>query len=111
MLCDLDLDALQDAFGGTTAQTERHDVTDLDAWRGLVGRVVEEHERLDTVCNIAGVLTPGWIWEADDGQIDLHVDVNVKGVLYGSKVAQGERMKTGVVTLRTYPRLGAPFTW
>ena len=87
VLCDLNGDALEAAFGSTSAQTEPLDVTDLEAWRDVVGRVVQEHGRLDAVCNIAGVLTPGWIWEVDDREIDLHVDVNVKGVVYGSKVA------------------------
>ena len=93
VLCDRDADGLADAFGGTSAQTEPLDVADLAAWRDVVGRVVEEHGRLDAVCNIAGVLTPGWIWEVDDREVDRHVDVNVKGVIYGSKVAAEQMVR------------------
>ncbi len=71
VLCDLDRDGLEDAFGGTSAQLER----------------------LDVVCDVAGVLTPGWIWEVDGGQVDLHVDV--KGVLYGSKAAAEKTVGQG----------------
>ena len=95
VLCDLDLDGLEGAFGNTSAQLRRLDVADLGAWRDVVGGVVEEHGRIDAVCNIAGVLTPGWVWEVDDRQIDLHVDVNVKGVLYGSKVAAEQMVAQG----------------
>ncbi|MDT0632082.1 SDR family oxidoreductase [Rubrivirga sp. S365] len=95
VLCDLDLDGLEAAFGDTPAQLRRLDVSSLAAWRDVVGGVVEEHGRIDAVCNIAGVLTPGWIWEIDDRQIDLQVDVNVKGVLYGSKVAAEQMVSQG----------------
>ncbi len=109
ILCDLDRDGLEAAFGDTSAQLERLDVADLVAWRDLVGRVVAEHGRLDAVCNIAGVLTPGWIWEVDDRQIDLHVDVNVKGVIYGSKVAaeQMVRQRSGhIVNMSSLAGIG-----
>lgn len=95
VLCDLDRDGLEAAFAGTPAQLERLDVTDLSAWRPLTDRIVQRHGRLDAVCNIAGVVRPGWIWEMDDEEIDLLVDVNVKGVLYGSKVAAEQMVVQG----------------
>lgn len=95
VLADLDREALDEAFGQTQARLETLDVADLAAWRALIKGVVEEHGRLDVVCNIAGVLAPGWIWEVEDALIDRHVDVNVKGVLYGSKVAAEQMVRQG----------------
>ena len=93
VLCDRDRDGLEAAFGGTSADLRTLDVASLSTWRLTVAGVVERYGRIDAVCNIAGVLTPGWIWEVDDRQIDLHVDVNVKGVIYGSKVAAEQMVR------------------
>lgn len=88
-LCDVDAVALQRAFGATSARTLALDVTDFGQWQHVVSRVVTEDGRLDVLCNIAGVLTPTWLHESDVATIDHHIDVNVKGVLYGSRVATG----------------------
>lgn len=95
VLADRDHEALERAFGDAPVQCAPLDVTDLGAWRALVASIVDEHGRLDVVCNIAGVLTPGWIHEIADGEIDRHVDVNVKGVLYGAKVAAEQMVRQG----------------
>ena len=93
VLCDRDEAGLKAAFGGTAADVRPFDVVSLSAWRLLVASVVEDYGRIDAVCNIAGVLTPGWIWEVADREVDRHVDVNVKGVVYGSKVAAEQMVR------------------
>ncbi len=36
--------------------------------------------------NIAGVIRPGYIHETDFDMIDFHIDINLKGTIYGTKL-------------------------
>jgi 3-oxoacyl-[acyl-carrier protein] reductase len=95
ILCDRDAAGLELSFGGTPAARRRLDVARLDEWRALIDGVVAEHGRLDALCNIAGVIVPGWIHEVDPAAIDLTIDVNVKGVLYGARLAAEQMVRQG----------------
>jgi NAD(P)-dependent dehydrogenase (short-subunit alcohol dehydrogenase family) len=95
ILCDLDEAGLGRSFGGTGATLRRLDVARLDDWRGLLNEVLAQHGRLDALCNIAGVIIPGWIYEVDPAAIDRTIDVNVKGVLYGSRLAAEQMVRQG----------------
>lgn len=93
ILCDLDATGLERSFGGSGATCRPLDVTRPDAWRALIEATVAEHGRLDVLCNIAGVIVPGWIHEVDLAAIDRTIDVNVKGVLYGSRLAAEQMVR------------------
>lgn len=95
ILCDLDGVGLERRFGATAAARRPLDVTRLEAWRTVLDGVVAEHGRLDALCNIAGVIAPGWIHEVEAAAIERTVDVNVKGVLYGSKLAAEQMVRQG----------------
>jgi hypothetical protein len=56
------------------------DVTRSDAWEKALDAAEKELGALDVVMNVAGYLKPGFIHEVDDRAIELHLDVNVKGV-------------------------------
>jgi 3-oxoacyl-[acyl-carrier protein] reductase len=53
----------------------------------LVGTAVSEFGRIDAMCNIAGAMFPGLIEDLDDETIDRGIDLNLKGVLYGTQYA------------------------
>ncbi len=53
----------------------------------LVQRAVDEHGRLDVVCNIAGAMFPGTFEEVDDEQLDKALDLNLRSVFYGCQAA------------------------
>lgn len=63
------------------------DVTDRSSVASLVSGAAEEHGRLDAVCNIAGAMFPGLIEDLDDDTVDHGIDLNLKGVLYGTQYA------------------------
>ena len=74
---------------GWYEQTGRVSVTQLDVtkktqWERAIGRVGEEFSGLDVLMNIAGVLVPKKIQDASFRDIDLHIDVMVKGVALGT---------------------------
>ncbi|HEY3671333.1 MAG TPA: SDR family oxidoreductase [Acidimicrobiia bacterium] len=77
---------LVDQVGGralavTTDVTVRSDI------ERLVGTAVSEFGRIDAMCNIAGAMFPGLIEDLDDETIDRGIDLNLKGVLYGTQYA------------------------
>ena len=63
------------------------DVTDRAQVDHLVDDVVEEHGRLDAMCNVAGIMIDAHIAEVTDEQLDRLFAVNLRGVLYGCQAA------------------------
>lgn len=68
-------------------QLEPLDVRDASAWDALVRRTRERFGQLDVLMNIAGYLTPTWAKDATQKDVDLTIDVNVKGVIFGTNAA------------------------
>jgi 3-oxoacyl-[acyl-carrier protein] reductase len=66
----------------------RHlDVRDAARWDALVAEAVERFGRLDTLFNVAGFLTAVWAKDASPADVDRTIDVNVKGLMYGTNAA------------------------
>jgi NAD(P)-dependent dehydrogenase (short-subunit alcohol dehydrogenase family) len=85
---DIATDALNTAFGGFANVTvTRLDVRDAEGWQGLISQTVAAHGQLDTLLNIAGVIRPSEVHETSVADIDRHIDVNLKGVMYGTRAA------------------------
>lgn len=72
-------------------ETELLDVTDPADWRRVADAMCEDHGWIDVMINAAGYLKPGWVFETDIEAIDLQVDVNLKGTMYGTRIV-GKRM-------------------
>jgi 3-oxoacyl-[acyl-carrier protein] reductase len=69
------------AIAVTTDVTARADVEQL------VQAAVTGFGRIDAMCNVAGAMFPGLIEDLDDDTIDRGIDLNLKGVLYGTQHA------------------------
>jgi len=63
------------------------DVRDPAGWDGALDLAAEAHGPLDVLFNVAGVLTPAWIEDVDDASVHRQVDVNLKGVVFGTRAA------------------------
>lgn len=93
---DRDLSLLQAAQGeqGWSTETCRlHtlDVTDPEAWKTALDDAEGAWGPIDEVFNIAGYLRPAWVHEASDEDVHRHLDINIKGVIFGTRAA-AERM-------------------
>ena len=89
MACDVDASALatrheEDGWGEKVLE-RAFDVRDPAAWERAVEACVDAWGGLDVLMNVAGVLRPGWVMDVSQEDVDLHFDVNVKGVIYGTR--------------------------
>jgi|APLak6261675434_1056106.scaffolds.fasta_scaffold03237_2 3-oxoacyl-[acyl-carrier protein] reductase len=82
----LDDAARLDGWDAARVQRRRLDVRDPAQWHAALEATLKTFGRLDVLLNIAGYLKPGWSWEIDAGEIDRHLDINVKGVIHGVTV-------------------------
>jgi 3-oxoacyl-[acyl-carrier protein] reductase len=60
-----------------------------------MAKIEDNFGRLDICINNAGVITPGFIEELPLQSIDFQVDVNIKGVMYGTKYAADMMLRQG----------------
>ena len=80
---------------GGTAIAVPTDVTKRAEVAAVVDRATTDFGRLDGMCNIAGAMFPGLIEDVDDDVIDRGIDLNLKGVLYGTQYAIRAMKGTG----------------
>ncbi len=71
------------------------DVTNRRAWDDAFAIADREWGGLDILCNVAGYLKPGYAYETDLVEIDRHVDVNLKGVMFGTCTAARRMVAQG----------------
>jgi NAD(P)-dependent dehydrogenase (short-subunit alcohol dehydrogenase family) len=82
---DGDLAAKQAAsLGGTGLAL---DVRSRDSFRAFLDAVAREHGRLDVLVNNAGIMPLGRFADESDATTDAILDINVRGVLTGVKLA------------------------
>ena len=71
------------------------DVSDPDQWQAVWASVLERWGQVDVLLNVAGFLKPGYIAKVSSVDIDRHIDINVKGLMYGSQLAASTMSKRG----------------
>jgi 3-oxoacyl-[acyl-carrier protein] reductase len=89
---DIDAEAAEATAAGITefagsASATALDVTDRGQVHGLVREVRDRVERLDIMCNIAGIATTSRIVDTQEDELDRVLAVNVKGVYFGCQAA------------------------
>lgn len=92
LACDFDADGLERARAAegwpeNAVATTVFDVRDAPGWDAAVALAVARFGRLDLLLNVAGFLQAGWIFDVALPDIDRHIDINVKGVILGTRAA------------------------
>ena len=75
--------------------THRLDVCDADAWKKVIDAAQTAFGGIDVLYNIAGYLKPGYAHEVALEDIDLHLDINTKGVMFGTRLAAEKMVAQG----------------
>jgi 3-oxoacyl-[acyl-carrier protein] reductase len=69
------------------ALLRRLDVRDPASWDESIQAAAAAFGGIDVLMNIAGVIRPGWIHEAGAADVHLQLDINLKGVVFGTQAA------------------------
>lgn len=95
---DVNLEGVQkvvaeiEAAGGK-AEAHQLDVRDSAAVTALVDGTVEKHGRIDYIFNNAGIAVQGFVEEIPVEDWDAIIDINLKGVAYGTSAAYKHMVK------------------
>lgn len=73
----------------------RLDVTQSAAWELVFAEAVRVMGRVDVLINIAGYLLPGFVGDFDPESVHRHLDVNTKGVIFGTHTAARHMLARG----------------
>lgn len=73
----------------------RLDVRDQGNWQRVIEQTLARWGRIDVGLNVAGVLRVGYVSEFDPADIDFVFDINVKGVLIGSRLLSELMVRQG----------------
>jgi NAD(P)-dependent dehydrogenase (short-subunit alcohol dehydrogenase family) len=100
IVADLDLDHAREvaaALAGATGRLEAAevDVTRVESVQALVDGVVARHGRLDFMFNNAGIAVAGEIRDIELEHWRRVIDVNLWGVIYGSRAAYTLMLRQG----------------
>jgi 3-oxoacyl-[acyl-carrier protein] reductase len=87
--------ARDDAWPSDRVLLRVHDVRDAPAWPEVVDQALQAWGRLDVMLNVAGVLRPSRAHAHDAADVDLHLDVNAKGVIHGTRAAAARMVEQG----------------
>lgn len=95
---DVNLEAMQHhaqskSWPPDRVKLDRLDVRKLDEWEQVFQRAVDAFSTIEVCMNIAGVMLSGWCYEQPPKEIDLQIDVNLKGVIWGTRTAAKHMMK------------------
>ena len=96
---------------GGRAEPAALDVSDRDAFAGLVDAVAARHGRLDYLFNNAGISLGGEVRDMTPEQWRRIIDVNLMGVLNGTTAAYGVMLGQGaghIVNIASYLGLVSP---
>ncbi len=94
---DIDEDGLARAASNwpDTVKLSGLDVTSADSWQSALDVATSAWGGVDVLFNIAGFLVPGYVHEHALDDIDRHVDINVKGVMLGTRIASEAMVAKG----------------
>ena len=95
---DINADALEAQAKANNWDRERVSLQKLDVsswsnWQSAVQSTVERFGRLDIMMNIAGVMIPGYLVDFEEKHVNLTLDINAKGVIFGTKAAALQMQK------------------
>lgn len=84
-ILDLDLLAAREAVASLKGRGHlavKCDVTKREACNRAIERVLARYQRIDILCNYAGITSPQRVMEVDDKTYDRVFDINMRGTLH-----------------------------
>jgi NAD(P)-dependent dehydrogenase (short-subunit alcohol dehydrogenase family) len=89
------MEPLRALAGDDRLMIERLDVRDPQQWQALIASVRARWQRLDVLMNVAGVLRLAYVDAFTVDDVNLQLDVNAKGVMFGTQAAARAMLEQG----------------
>jgi 3-oxoacyl-[acyl-carrier protein] reductase len=70
-------------------------VCQKESWQLVFEEAIERFGKIDIFLNIAGYVKPGFLLETPLEELDKHIDVNLKGAIYGCHIIGQQMVKQG----------------
>lgn len=93
---------------GGQAHAEQIDVTNSEEVKNIIDKTCADHGRIDYIFNNAGILIVGETYDMGIEDWNHILDVNLKGVIYGTTIAYTAMVKQGfghIVNMSSYQGL------
>jgi len=71
------------------------DVREPPQWKQAIATGIQLKGRIDWLFNVAGVIAPEYVYEADTQHIDRVIDINLKGTMYGCSLVSPYMVRQG----------------
>jgi NAD(P)-dependent dehydrogenase (short-subunit alcohol dehydrogenase family) len=112
LVTDIDQSRLEAEAAASWNDRERVEVLALDvrdaaAWERVIERAVARWGRIDVLLNVAGYLAAGWAHEMSAEIVHRTIDVNVKGVMFGTMAAARQMVRQGSGHIVNFASLAA----
>ncbi|MFO7965008.1 MAG: SDR family oxidoreductase [Desulfobacterales bacterium] len=100
MATDINIEALEKSaeesdWPSDRVMLQKLDVRNAAKWKEAIGCLVGTWDRLDVCMNIAGFAVQGFSNEFPLEHIDLHLDINTKGAILGTRLAAEQMLEQG----------------
>ncbi len=100
VVADIDLQKMQQWTAQYGCDDDRLLVVQLDVrlpyqWENALRKAVEKFGRIDVGMNIAGVIRAGYVTDFGLEDVDFMIDINLKGVIYGTKLMAEQMLQQG----------------
>lgn len=93
---DININKLKDCFSEIDNRLIlHHDIADPKDWESVLSSTLEKFKKIDYLLNVAAIIKPGFLKENSIEDIDLHIDINVKGTFYGIQSCGQQMIKQG----------------
>jgi 3-oxoacyl-[acyl-carrier protein] reductase len=97
---DVNYDALEKNQSGLSWDADsvklmKLDVRSAEEWQNAIAFVIKTWGKLDVCMNIAGFAIQGFVHDFPLEQLDLHIDINTKGAILGTRFAAQQMLKQG----------------
>ncbi|HNG91753.1 MAG TPA: SDR family oxidoreductase [Acidobacteriota bacterium] len=84
---ELHLQMKQAGIAGERVLIRQLDVCQPEMWDRIMQETIQTFGKLDVMFNIAGFIKPGFIADQTTEDVNRHLDINTKGVIFGTLAA------------------------
>lgn len=93
---DIDYESLESIqWNSDKIFLQKLDVSKADDWKNIINWALTKVEKIDILINNAGVIKPSFVSDLETKDVDFQIDVNLKGVIYGTKFVSDVMLKQG----------------